>query len=324
MLKARSLAAVGLMATLMVGGSQAMGGIIRADRSDSQYLNLAQDSKYQAVGQFTWSDTQYNYFASGTLISSPGNLWVLTAAHVLDTAASRSFILGGTSYSVAQSVVYPSWTGNLNAGYDIALAKLSIAPSGITPATLYTGSSEAGKVATFVGYGMTGTGLTGATTFDSLKRAGQNTLDVLYRTGSATRMLGTDFDNPSGTSNVYGSSTALNLEYLTSFGDSGGGAFIDVAGVTYLAGVTSWGADYNSNGLDDDYGDIGGYTRVSSFASWINSTISAGTGGGGGGGGGGKGGGKPHDLTSEIPEPSSVAVLMLGMAFVARRRQRGA
>jgi len=332
MMRHRSCLAVSLLiAVLLATAPAALAGIIRADRDDQLYLDLGADPLYEAVGQFSWSDTQYDYFASGTLIDSPGNLWVLTAAHVLDSSSigERTFTLGSNSYSVVESDVYPKWNGDLSRGYDIALAKLSDAPVGVTPATLYTGSSEAGLIGTFVGYGMTGTGLTGATTFDSVKRAGQNAIDAFYRTGRTSRMFGVDFDDPNGSTQVYGDSAALELEYLTSFGDSGGGVYIDLDGSSYLAGVTSWGADYNGNGLDDDYGDVGGYIRVSAFTSWIDSVID--TSGGGGGNGHGKGGGngnghpkKPHDLaglSTVVPEPATLSMLLLGGFAVLRRRR---
>src|SRR3954453_338858 len=46
---------------------------------------------------------------------------------------------------------------------------------------LIFGIGELNNAATEVGFGMTGTGSTGATSFDGLKRAGQNTVDAMYR-----------------------------------------------------------------------------------------------------------------------------------------------
>ena len=57
---------------------------------------------------------------------------------------------------------------------------------------------------------------------------------------------------------------------MTAPGDSGGGMFIDVDGIDYLAGVTSFGLAFDGD-LDADYGDMGGYIRTSHFVDWIES-----------------------------------------------------
>lgn len=306
-------------------------GTIRHDRSDSLYLGLGAAPVYASVGQIVGKTPSYGFYASGTLISPD---WVLTAAHVVDEATSLTLKIGGESYAASQWVYHSKWNGDLTAGYDIALVKLGSSP-GITPATRYTGSDELGAVGTSVGFGMTGTGLTGATTFDREKRAGQNVIDRFYSPRNK-RIFLSDFDNPLDSGdNWFGSSTPLDLEYLIAPGDSGGGVFIDLGSGPLLAGVHSFGMARDGV-VDSDYGDASGHTRVSVFNSWIDSILGGGSGDGGGGGGGpGNGkGGRPFFAAETgfdaiwvfaVPEPGSFLLVVFGSfgLLVCRWRMRG-
>ena len=192
--------------------------------------------------------------------------------------------------------------------------------------TLYTGSGELNQADTVVGFGKTGTGNSGDTKCDGLKRGAQNVISQIEN----KRLLVADFDNPLPAGAVpLGYSHALPLEGLIAPGDSGGGLFITTATGTYLAGINSFvGSDF---GLPRSvYGNFSGHTRVSAFSDWIEARI--------------RGedpvladiAGRRQDTTSQrmtvypAPEPGSLALLaaaavMLGISrCLLRRRAAGA
>ncbi len=281
----------GLM--LIVHHGSASGGTIRHDRADSLYRNLAAETSFAAVGKITGSEPGGGFLASGTLIRDG---WVLTAAHVVDGTdgfgagvSNLRFAVGGASHNADAWFVHPNWVAsggasNLFAGWDLALVRLGQPVNNVTPASLFTGANELSQVATIVGFGATGTGLTGAQPNSAgTKRAGNNVVDIAgtqTTPGSAisighSRMLAVDFDQPgSASASTLGSSTPLNLEYLAAPGDSGGGLFLDVAGQMLLAGVTTLTSTLDGS-VNSDYGDRAAFTRVSQFLSWVDEIITA-------------------------------------------------
>lgn len=270
MLMEQAWCGLGALVLIWTGTASVRAGTIRDDVSDSLYTQLATDPAYDAVGKFTWTEGATSYLASGTLI---GNDWVLTAGHVVDsaTAAAMSFELDGVTYGASELVAYDGWTGDVSQAGDLGLVHLTQSVPSVTPAILYDGSSEVGSTATVVGYGKTGTGLTGDIYPAGTKRAGNNLIgglgDVI---GYSTNSLMADFDYPDPTAT--GKAICLPLEYLAAPGDSGGGWFIEENGVSYLAGVTSFG--YATDGyIDSSYSDIMGATRVSNYLDWIDSIV---------------------------------------------------
>ncbi|MEI9959753.1 MAG: trypsin-like serine protease [Limisphaerales bacterium] len=263
---------------------------IRDDVPDSDYLDLGADAAFAAVGLFVNS---WGYTGCGVLIAPD---WVLTAGHMLDAATGGTFTVGGIDYTSTEIIKNPGWTGVPFNGSDFGLVHLSSSVTAIPPAMLYTGTSEFGQIGTYVGYGFSGTGLTGwSNTTGNEKRAFQNVIDGNF--GNPAILLGSDFDNPHTTAdNGFGSAIPLPLEGCVTPGDSGGGVFIQDGSQYYLAGVISFVANADAS-ADSDYGDASGFGRVSAYIPWIVSTI---------------------------PEPSTFALLAgsgLAMLFCRRRKK---
>lgn len=298
---------------LLCLASLGQAGVRRDDVADSEFLNLAASALYQSVGKFTYSVGSGSYIASGVLISPE---WVLTAAHVTGGTnyagqgiSNMNFSLntegGVLSFAAAEWLTHPGWAttqGNLLAGYDVGLVRLSSSVTAVQAATLYLQETLAIQAGTIVGYGATGTGLTGYGGGTSgTKRAGQNMIDAQGDGETiSSAILFVDFDRPGvpGES-VTGGNVPLPLEYLSAPGDSGGGLFITQNSQTFLVGVTSFGWGYTDGVANSDYGDLAGFTSTTAYAGWISSVT-----------------GVP------IPEPTSSSLLILSLVAWLRRRGR--
>jgi hypothetical protein len=159
------------------------------------------------------------------------------------------------------------------------------------------GSSEVGQSAAIAGFGNWGNGLVGGNNPSLspdgfpyfIAKAGTNVIDGTSGQlgGIGTNYPGgypfsndyliTDFDSPTATNNTLSalgsSSTPLPTEAMIAANDSGAGLFIQNGlGAYELAGIAAETArPTGDNNPNYDYGEIGGFVRVSTQTTWIQS-----------------------------------------------------
>ncbi len=276
--------------------------LIRDDLSLSDYTDQAALSPFNATGGLHIND---DFESSGVLIA-PNVVLGASHAAAAASAAGRTFVIGGVAYEIA-AVTRLDPTGPLDAtdGRDVALYTLTESVAGITPASLYNGTSESlvGREAVYTGAGFQGTGATGPSGLDGVVLAGTNIIDAAgltvtdasgVETVFADSIVFADFDDPSGsTPNFLGDAAATALETQAAVGDSGGGLFVfnATSGRYELAGLHSFvlaGAQIG----------FGSGTASTTFL--------------------------PDDLAviqAAIPEPATAWLLVSGLATLTRRRR---
>jgi hypothetical protein len=253
----------------------------------------------------------------------------LTAAHVIAGADQNSYITFETDpdpndhddiplsglFRVDAFAIHPFYDDVLGpaGGFDLALLHLDAPVTQYTPygrfAANPASNAELGRTGTPVGFGATGTGLTGydAQTGGAFRLAGDNVIDALAsdprvidqfvardvvdpntnqpihftQQQIASQFMLSDFDAPNDPSsgvyqgvNIMGSATSLPLEISVAPGDSGGPVFFTENGNRVVAGINSFiyglPVAMGGDGTDNaSYSDLQGYLRVSAFNDWI-------------------------------------------------------
>jgi len=274
----RRWAAAGAMSVLVGCGPEAL------DEMSSH--ELLQSSEQEIVGgtnttieanpwQVSLQSSSGSHFCGGSVLNEN---WILTAQHCVDGSTPGRIMAGsatrtGTASTtqtrtVAQVVRYSGYV-DAALGKDVALLRLSSplnltgtavkAIPIVTAADAAAGVTNPGVVARVTGWGtLTSGGSTLPTTLQ--------TVDVDLLSNSQAQ---SSYPQETITADQLAAARAGKDSCQ---GDSGGPLTVVKNGVRVLAGVVSWGygcADSRYPGM---------YARVSSFDSWINTTI-----GGGGG-----------------------------------------
>lgn len=288
-----------LTATILAGGETDLPADTPSGRLDTA-------GEFSFVGALAIASGGGNFKGSAVALSRN---WVLTAGHIVDmnddglpdALWSGTFHLPGVgSFGVAQAFTHPAFTGFANPAVndDLALLHLSTPlPAGMVFPTL-GGGAGIGDLIALAGFGRSGYGSYGYTSNASLtdRRYGFNLIDAFESDdegGGFAEVFRYDFDAP-GTTGLPGGSLGNAVETIIGPGDSGGAALRQTAGGWELVGINTFTEGYGGR-----FGDTGGGVLVAPYEDWINQT-------------------------SGIPEPGSLAMLVLGaMTAVWRRSKTG-
>ncbi len=243
-----------LLPALLVLSLPAAGILIRPDRDDAEYLELA--SKYSSSIILNAPDGE------GVLIAPR---WVLTAAHMAqalqELKTAPRLVFEGREMDIESYHVHPDWKKG-NPVSDIALIHLRKAVTSVDPTPLYREKDEGGKTVVIVGHGYTGKigeKPLPKERWDKKKRAAINTVDRV-----APRILGLRIKPPDEASDLQGAAAP---------GDSGGPAFVETREGIFVIGIGSATDDANANGIIGDAGDWELYARISTFVPWIEAVM---------------------------------------------------
>ncbi len=237
---------------ILAGGETSFPADFPAARLDP----LGNSSTFNAVGALAISSGGFSYIGSGTAISPH---WVLTAGHNVDLNDNGSAdpglsiqlnLPGFGVYSANAFYTCPGFTGFANPSVQRDLSLLYFAtplPAGILYPSLQ-GSLHTGSQVILAGFGRSGFGDYGYTTFASLtdRRVGQNVIDSFQPDdlgGNFPAIFNYDFDSPN-TTGLLGGSLGNNLETLIGPGDSGGPLLLDNGSGYSLVGVNTFIAGY--------------------------------------------------------------------------------
>ncbi len=246
----------------------------------------------------------YNgYSGTGTLLYD--GQAILTAAHLFGSGSGSATIYfattdGTVTLQSTDIIVHPAYDASQN-NNDVALVWLNgTAPIKAERYTLYRSDDAVGKVFSMVGYGLPGTGSSGADSSSASPPArlkAKNTFDgdgaklteELHHQISWTPLAGSqllaDFDSGNAGNDAIGALLGIvgqgvgADEGLISPGDSAGPAFIN----GQLAGVASYTASLSSSRQHPDvdwtpnssFGEIGAWQNVSFYQQWIDQTVRA-------------------------------------------------
>ncbi|MDD3342368.1 MAG: trypsin-like serine protease [Sulfurospirillaceae bacterium] len=242
------------------------------------------------------------YYGTGTLLYD--GKAIVTAAHLFEgiseTSASVYFetAQGDITLNASNILLHPDYNPE-DGNNDLALIWLTDdAPTSAERYDIYRQSDEISQDFTMVGYGVPGTGNSGAQEDYNgayVRLMTQNTFDAsadelkdalgytMGWTPTENSQLIADFDNGMSTHDALGMFLGIDdtgigvMEGIISSGDSGGPAFIEgkIAGIaSYISSLEtySYAPDIDTS-TNSSFGEIAAWQRVSYYQQWIDESI---------------------------------------------------
>jgi secreted trypsin-like serine protease len=225
-------------------------GTIDPNTNDQKYIDYG--AKFEFIVKITGKYRDNKSFAASAVIIDSHH--IITAAHVVEDVKFADINLKKVDYRISKITTHKNFNMQNYGVADIAIG-YSKNPFNLDfyPA-LYVQNNEKKQLCSIVGYGFTGTFITGAKKYDNKKRGGSNFIDYIDKDlliCSPSKKNDDDF---------------TSLEFLIASGDSGGGLFIDGK----LAGINSCVIAVGKS-PKSVYGDQSGHTRISKYMEWIDS-----------------------------------------------------
>ena len=228
-----------LAAAAMAAALPASALVLRADRDDAEYRELA--SRYVSA-------VPLGTFGEGALIAPR---WILTSADVAralrEAKGTVRLPIGAAEHRVQEIITPP--------GGGIALLLLGEAVDGIEATPIYREGDEARHAVVIASHGAAARIGDPAAVRDGQARAAINTVDRVE-----PRVLGLRLKGPDDASDMQGAAGP---------GDEGAPAFLEKQGRLFVAGI----AQGPRGGAVPRVGDWDSYARVSAYADWIDEAM---------------------------------------------------
>ncbi len=282
-----------ILMIFMISINIAFCGVYRADVDVNELIELANQDKFDCVGQVKWKVTQ----TGGSCIAISDHI-VLTNAHVLQETKTEPDTLemngqmvivyepiserwgnpeelqlnmAGKIYDIDRIVIHPDYLDSNINETDFAIIIIKEKITGVNFPLINETQLTLGTEIIGVGFGASGAGNDPASvTIKGEKIYGTNIIDSISISITGHNVYYTDFDSDNGCCNEMGDNAQTTYEYCSTGGDSGCPYFVEREGKIYFMGLL-FGASYNIDNIQKGtyYGTTNSILDIRKLIDWV-------------------------------------------------------